>query len=448
MTDHTLSERFIHSAAEPQIVMPASPPLWSTVAMIWALLVGVGAAMLANGVQGPLFGVRATIEDFSTTMTGLVMAGYFAGFAIGSFVVPTLVTRVGHIRVFAAVASLISIATILPPVIINPWVWVLLRVMIGIGYAGLYIVAESWVNDAAPNANRGRLLSIYMVISLACMAAGPLLVNVADPGGFVLFILASALVSAALIPVLLTVRPAPRVEAPSKMTIIDLYRNSPLGVIGGIGNGLANGAFIGLSVVYAQRLGYSVSDSALFLTIAILGAGILQWPLGYISDRFDRRLIIAIVVFLAAILAAAGALLDMQDRRTAIVLMFLYGGTMIPLYSLFLAHMNDHLRQDQMVAAASGFVLLVGTSAAFGPIISSWLMDRFGDSSFFSFQSVVLAMTGCFALWRMTQRSGVALADQTSPLYVSRFSTVAAASAMEIAQESEPEENPDEVRNF
>jgi MFS family permease len=171
---------------------------------------------------------RATIEDFSTTMTGIVIAGYFVGFALGSLVVPTLVTRVGHIRVFAAVASLISIATILPPVFVNPWVWTLLRVFIGLGYAGLYIVAESWVNDAAPNANRGRLLSIYMVISLACMAAGPLLVNLADPGGFVLFILASALVSAALIPVLLTVRPAPRVEAPSKMTIFDLYRNSPL----------------------------------------------------------------------------------------------------------------------------------------------------------------------------------------------------------------------------
>ena len=447
MTDHTLSAAFVPGTREPQLVMPAAPPLWHTVAMIWALLVGVGAAMLANGVQGPLFGVRATIEDFSTTMTGIVIAGYFVGFALGSLVVPTLVTRVGHIRVFAAVASLISIATILPPVFVNPWVWTLLRVFIGLGYAGLYIVAESWVNDAAPNANRGRLLSIYMVISLACMAAGPLLVNLADPGGFVLFILASALVSAALIPVLLTVRPAPRVEAPSKMTIFDLYRNSPLAVIGGIGNGLANGAFIGLSVVYAQRLGYSVSDSALFLTVGILGAGILQWPLGYVSDRFDRRLIITLVVFAAAGLAFAAATFDMRERSTAMVLIFLYGGTMIPLYSLFLAHMNDHLRQDQMVAAASGFVLLVGTSAAFGPIVSSWLMDRFGDSSFFGFQSVVLIATGGFAIWRMTQRSGVALEDQTSPLYVSRFSSVAAASAMEIAQENDTDEDAEEVRN-
>ncbi|MDA8574409.1 MFS transporter [Alphaproteobacteria bacterium] len=447
MTDHTLSAAFVPGTSEPQLVMPAAPPLWHTVAMIWALLVGVGAAMLANGVQGPLFGVRATIEDFSTTMTGIVIAGYFVGFALGSLVVPTLVTRVGHIRVFAAVASLISIATILPPVFVNPWVWTLLRVFIGLGYAGLYIVAESWVNDAAPNANRGRLLSIYMVISLACMAAGPLLVNLADPGGFVLFILASALVSAALIPVLLTVRPAPRVEAPSKMTIFDLYRNSPLAVIGGIGNGLANGAFIGLSVVYAQRLGYSVSDSALFLTVGILGAGILQWPLGYVSDRFDRRLIITLVVFAAAGLAFAAATFDMRERSTAMVLIFLYGGTMIPLYSLFLAHMNDHLRQDQMVAAASGFVLLVGTSAAFGPIVSSWLMDRFGDSSFFGFQSVVLIATGGFAIWRMTQRSGVALEDQTSPLYVSRFSSVAAASAMEIAQENDTDEDAEEVRN-
>ena len=447
MTDHTLSAAFVPGTSEPQLVVPAAPPLWHTVAMIWALLVGVGAAMLANGVQGPLFGVRATIEDFSTTMTGIVIAGYFVGFALGSLVVPTLVTRVGHIRVFAAVASLISIATILPPVFVNPWVWTLLRVFIGLGYAGLYIVAESWVNDAAPNANRGRLLSIYMVISLACMAAGPLLVNLADPGGFVLFILASALVSAALIPVLLTVRPAPRVEAPSKMTIFDLYRNSPLAVIGGIGNGLANGAFIGLSVVYAQRLGYSVSDSALFLTVGILGAGILQWPLGYVSDRFDRRLIITLVVFAAAGLAFAAATFDMRERSTAMVLIFLYGGTMIPLYSLFLAHMNDHLRQDQMVAAASGFVLLVGTSAAFGPIVSSWLMDRFGDSSFFGFQSVVLIAIGGFAIWRMTQRSGVALEDQTSPLYVSRFSSVAAASAMEIAQENDTDEDAEEVRN-
>ena len=438
MTDTTLSSSAM-TATPSAALAAAGPTLRATLAMVWALLFGMGAAMIANGVQGPLFGLRAGLEDFSTTLTGLIMAGYFAGFAAGSLIVPTLVARVGHIRVFAALASLVSIAAILPPVIVNPWAWCLLRFLIGLGYAGLYIVAESWLNDATPNAHRGRLLSVYMIVSLGCMAGGPLLLNLADPSGFELFILASVLVSAALIPVLLTVRPAPRVEAPSKMSLLALYRSSPLGVIGGIGNGLVNGTFLGLTVVRAQRLGYSAADSALFLTVAVVGAGALQWPLGYLSDRFDRRTVLAVVILLAATVAFAGTYTDLTDKSTGLALMFIYGGVTIPLYSLILAHLNDHLRQDQMVAAASGYVFLIGASATVGPIVASWLMDHFGDGSFFAFQGVVWLATGGFAVWRMTQRPAVALADQTSPIYVARMSTVAAASAMEIAQENDDE---------
>lgn len=210
-------------------------------------------------------------------------------------------------------------------------------------------------------------------------------------------------------------------------------------MIGGIGNGLVNGTFIGLTVVLAQRLGYSAADSALFLTVAVVGAGALQWPLGYLSDRFDRRTVLAVVILLAATVAFAGTYTDLTDKSTGLALMFIYGGVTIPLYSLILAHLNDHLRQDQMVAAASGYVFLIGASATVGPIVASWLMDRFGDGSFFAFQGVVWLATGGFAVWRMTQRPAVALADQTSPIYVARMSTVAAASAMEIAQENDDE---------
>lgn len=268
------------------------------------------------------------------------------------------------------------------------------------------------------------------------MAGGPLLLNLATPSGFELFILALVLVSAALIPALLTVRPAPRVEAPSKMSLLALYRSSPLGVIGGIGNGLVNGTFIGLTVVLAQRMCYSAADLALFSTIAVVGAGALQWPLGYLSDRFDRRTVLAVVILQVATVAFAGTYTDLTDKSTGLALMFIYGGVTIPLYSLILAHLNDYLRQDQMVAAASSYVFLIGTSATVGPIVTSWLMDRVGDGSFFAFQGVVLLASGGFAVWRMTQRPEVALADQTSPIYVARMSTLAATSAVEMAQVS------------
>lgn len=434
--------------------------LASVVVSCWALLFGVALVMLSNGLHGALIGIRANIEGFATSITGIVMSGYFIGFAVGSFMAPRLLHRVGHVRVFAALASIASVATLIYPILPDPISWFLMRVLTGIAYSGLYIVAESWLNDVTTNDNRGSILSIYLAIALGGMGLGPLMLNMADPSDFTLFIIMSALVSIALIPILLTIRPAPRFDAPRSLSIKELFEVSPLGVVSCILSGMCNGAFLGIAAVYGQAIGLSVGEISLFMTAAVLGGGVIQWPIGWISDRFDRRIILMLTTFTAAgtaLLALAAAEMSVMILLGAV---FIYGGFHFPMYSLSIAHTNDHLEQDQMVAASSAIVFLSGVSASFGPIIVAATMDYIGDYTYFVVLAILHATVGVFALYRMSQRASVSLEEQAPAQFVTRTSAVVVAEVMDIAQEqweeaqeeeeeeeeAEGEENPDQEK--
>lgn len=350
----------------------------ATIRTTGALLFSMGLLMLGNGLQSSLISLRASLEGFSTQLTGILMTGYFVGFLVGSMLTPRIVAQVGHIRVFAALASLASSMVLIHPVLIEAWSWFVMRLVTGFCIAGLFIVAESWLNDSASNATRGQLLSLYMVITTGAMACGQLLLNLADPAGFELFILISVLVSLALLPILLSATPAPSFAAPEHMSLLRLYRSSPLGILGCFGTGMSTGAMLGMGVIYAQQIGLELSRISLFMGLIFIGGVSLQWPIGKLSDTFDRRKVLFVVTFLAALTALLAVAVARLSVPGLLAVVFVFGGLALPMYSLCVAHTNDALEPQQMVAASSNLVLTYGVGAALGPSLAAAVMGLLG----------------------------------------------------------------------
>ncbi|MAL79561.1 MAG: MFS transporter [Sneathiella sp.] len=378
--------------------------MYTAIKNSWALLLGLGFLMLGNGLQGSLVGIRASLEGFPTAVTGLVMSGYYAGFLVGSLITPKILANVGHVRVFAALASLASSAALLYAVFVDPFVWGVMRLLTGFSFAGLYIVCESWLNDAATNETRGQLLSVYMIIMMGGMAVGQLFLNMADPAGYTLFIFISVLVSIALIPMALTASSAPNFQSSTRLKLKELYNISPLGVIGMFAQGITGGAFYGMAAVYGGNIGLSVAQISIFISVMILGGVLLQWPIGRLSDRFDRRMVLMITTMLsgfAALLALYGG--ETQNFVLFLAAAALFGGFSVPLYSLCIAHTNDHLDSSKMVAASSGLIMMNGVGAIFGPIIVGPMMGILGSAFFFGWIAFGHIAIGLFAIYRMSR---------------------------------------------
>ncbi|MGI9319621.1 MAG: MFS transporter [bacterium] len=382
--------------------------VWST----WALLLGFGILMLGDGLQGTLLAVRADQEGYSTTITGLIMSSFYVGFLSGSILTPRIMLQVGHIRVFAALAAMASAAILVHAVFLHVSVWIGLRLISGFCFAGLYVVAESWLNDRATNETRGKLLSLYMVVTYVGVGLGQLLLNLADPQGYPLFVLTSVLISIAVVPLLLSASASPSFEESVHIKLKELYRLSPLGVFGMFIEGFVTATFFAFGPVYAQRLGLSLKEISYFMAAAMVGTVILQWPIGALSDRFDRRLILTVVVLLTALAALACIPLSKESIPILLLAVAVFAGLALPLYSLCLAHTNDHLEPAQMIAASGTLVLISGLGAVLGPLLVATIMDNFGNQSFFWSISVAYLITGLFALYRMTQRPTTPLDKQ------------------------------------
>lgn len=393
----------------------------------WPLFVGLAMLMLGNGLQNSLLGIRAGQEAFTTEATGLIMACYYVGLLGGALVTPKVVASVGHVRVFAALASTASTAALLHAVFVDPWGWGALRMATGFCYAGLYIVAESWLNERATNETRGTLLSAYMVVVLGGMAASQYLLNLADTGSFVLFALASVLVSMALVPISVSATPTPDFSAPEPLGLRALYRTSPLGTIGAVGTGMANAAIYAMSAVYAGAIGLTVPQIAVFVSASILGGMAFQWPIGRLSDKLDRRRVLTAVTFAAAVAAVAAGAAAEGEVLGLYAMMFLLGGMSLPMYSLCIAHTNDYLTPKQMVAASGTLMLVGGTGAILGPVAVSLLMRHMGPGGFFACVAAVHTAIGIFALYRMTRRAPLPLEEQGASVPVT--STVATPTA-------------------
>ena len=370
----------------------------------WALLLGMMLLMVGNGLQGTLLGVRGAIEGFGTFEMSVVMSAYFLGFLGGSRLAPDMIRRVGHVRVFAALASFISAVLILYPAMPNSLAWVLGRVIIGFCFSGVYVTAESWLNNSATNENRGQALSLYMIVQMVGIVSAQGLLVLADPSGYVLFVISSVLVSISFAPILLSISPTPAFESTKPMSLKELLRISPLGVIGMFLLGGVFSAQFGMAPVYGSEAGLSIGQISIFVAAFYVGAMVIQYPLGWISDRMDRRLLIMIT----AALGGAGAVLAMVGGGSFIVLIiaaFLVGGMSNPLYSLLIAYTNDFLDYDDMAAASGGMVFINGLGAISGPIITGWIMSVFGPPGFFLFIALLMGALTLYAAYRMTQRA-------------------------------------------
>lgn len=379
----------------------------------WPLFFGITLLMIGNGLQGTLIGVRATMEGFSTATTGMIMSLYYAGYLGGSVFVPRLVKNVGHIRVFAALASLASVTTLLHGVLVDPVIWGGARILTGFCFAGLYIVIESWMNDISTNANRGKILGAYLLIFYGAMVLGQYLMNVAPPEEVELFVVTSILISLALLPISLSSRPAPKFEAPHPTGLKEVYKASPLGVTGIFFAGLGNGIFFTLGPVFALQSGMSVSGIANFIAVFAMGGVVAQMPLGLLSDKVERRKIIILISLLAAVFTLL-CFLFTDLGLLLYVLVFLYGCAALSIYGICAAYTNDHLEREQYVGASAALILISGSGALAGPLTASLVMTAYGKEAFFPLLAAIYGAIYLFALYRSRVSPPVPVEKQAS----------------------------------
>jgi len=379
---------------------------------VWPLLFGIGLLMLGNGLQGTLLGIRAQLEGFRAGITGLIMASYYVGFMASSVWTPRVMQTVGHIRVFAALSAIGSGSILAHVLIIDPFFWGFLRFLMGFCFAGIFVVTESWLNDRSTVATRGRLLAIYMGVTFTGMGGGQFLLNLSPPESADLFILVSILISVSVVPLLLSAKPIPNFEAPRLVSLRRIYTASPMGTVGTFVAGLSNGVIFAMGAVYAKGEGFTVSETALFMGAIIAGAAALQWPVGRLSDIFDRRRVILGSALLAGLAALGVELFSGISDGLYYTLLFLMGGLSLAIHSLSLAYTNDYLEQDELIGASSMLVLVLGVGSVLGPIMVGVLLAQVGSSSFFYFLAILHFGLVAYVVWRMNIREALPAEEQ------------------------------------
>lgn len=414
----------------------------------WALLLGVLLLMLGNGLQNTLLGVRGDIEDFSTFAISLVMSAYYIGFLGGSKLTPQLITRVGHVRVFAALGSFVSAIIILFPLITDPFIWFLLRVCIGFCFSGVYVVAESWLNDIATNETRGRSLSFYLLAQMIGVVSAQIIFGFGNPNGFTLFVVASVMVSVAFAPILLSASPIPAFNIAKPMSFRKLFTISPLACISIFFLGAVFSALFGMSAIYGVAAGFTIKQISAFVAMIYFGGMMMQIPIGWLSDRFDRRIVIILIAITGLIASILGVLFE-GSYIAMLGFAFILGATSNPLYGIIISHMNDFLKYEDMPAAAGGLIFINGLGAIIGPVITGQLINIVGSSGFWVFLGIMMAVIAIYGTYRSTQRTTPDMDENAAYVPVSPTLTpiaidAAVEHAIEIAQ-NEDEKNDEKT---
>ncbi|TFH49821.1 MAG: MFS transporter [Lysobacterales bacterium] len=399
-----------HTNPEPA---PESSSLLVTVRSVYSLLLSYGLLLLANGFFGTLLGVRSQIEGFSTSIVGLIMAAYFLGLLQGALRAGMVVAAVGHIRAFAAFASVMSVTALLHVIVVDQIVWCILRFASGFCMAGMIVVTESWLNARSTKRTRGQVMALYMITNYFSAGCGQFLLTLADPARFQLFSIASIIFSLALVPVLLTRSTAPKPPNRDPLNLRELWRTSPLGVFGSFCAGLINASFYSLTPVFAFGLGLSISGTSAFMASVIFGGLLLQYPVGHLSDRIDRRTVLTMVA-LATAVACVGIVVISEWRPAWIYLAgVIYGGLSFTIYSLCAAHANDFSSPENLVQTASGLLTTYGCGAFIGPIVAASFMSYLGPQGLFTMSAFVSGFLGAFAIFRMRRRHDPSKAKQS-----------------------------------
>lgn len=377
-----------------------------TIAPVFSLLLATSILLIGNGLLGTLIPIRANIEHFATTTVGFIGSVYFAGFMAGCVLGPFIVRRAGHIRSFAALGALAAIAPLVHALTVNPVAWALMRGLTGFCFAGLYMVIESWINERATNATRGRLFAVYLVVNFASLTLGQLMLNMASPAEFTLFALCSILTSLALVPISMTTSDQPAPIASTRIDIGAVFRLSPVGLLGCLVVGLTNAPFWTLGPVFAHDSGLDVAGVSLFMTAAILGGAVAQLPIGRYSDKTDRRRII-LTLSLGSAVAEAGLIAAWGVGVEWMLLLagFTFGCFALTLYSVCVAHTNDHAGKESFVGISSALLLAYAIGAVVGPFAASMGTERWGMSFIFMFAAAIHLAFAAFTMIRMTTTS-------------------------------------------
>lgn len=377
----------------------------SQLSSLAAILLSTAFFLMGNGLIGTLNPLRAHLEGFSDIAIGLLGACYFAGFVVGCFAGPALVTRAGHIRAFAVAGALNAVCLMMQAMWTEPVPWFALRALTGVSNAVLFMTIESWLNDRATNETRGRILSTYVIVNLSALVAGQWLLLIAAPQSFEPFSVAAILYCLCIVPIGLTRLPPPQPSPVPRLDLARIFRISPVGAAGCVTVGLSNAAFWTLAPVYAQSLGFDTSQLALFMSVFIAGGALTQWPLGRLSDGMDRRWVIAATCTLASagglVLGLSGlALLNLAPILFYGVV-FTLGAAMLPLYSLSIAHANDRLPRVQFVEASAGLLMINAAASIPGPLLGSFVMSAAGPASLFLYTALAYAAMAFYAFTRI-----------------------------------------------
>ncbi|WP_412507963.1 MFS transporter [Roseovarius sp. SYSU LYC5161] len=385
---------------------------------VWALLLGIVFIMLGNGMHFTLIGLRGGIEGFSSAELAIVTSGYFIGFLSGARLSPDMIRRVGHVRVFAALGSFMSAGLIALPLLADPWSWTVLRLIIGFCMSGIYVAAESWLNDASTNETRGKVLSAYMIAQTLGIIGAQGLLTLGDAGTSVLFIGASILVSISFAPILLTVTPVPAADVARPMSLRQLFKGSPLGTVGIFLLGSVYATQSGMGAVFGTQVGLTATQISVFVAMLFAGALVLQYPIGWLSDRMDRRKLIFGAAMVGAGFCALGWFSGGGLLWMIMASAFFAGGMTTPLYALFLAYTNDFLPPEDLPAASGGLVFTFGLGAIAGPLVTGWAMEGLGPFAFWLVLGGTFGAIAVYAMYRMTQRDAAPAEETESYLGV------------------------------
>jgi len=413
--------------------------MFSTVLSVQSLLAGMGVLLAGSGLLATLLGLRAAEEGFSDGTIGLIMSAFYLGYVLGTITVPAIIRRVGHIRTFAALAAISSAAAIIHGLWVDPWVWMGLRLINGITLLGLYMVIESWINEKVTD-HRGQVFGVYMMVSLFAYGAGQFLIGVYGPMDVSTFAIVGLLFSLGLVPVALTRVSQPPPMETTRLPLIELFRLAPTGVIGAGLSGTITGTIYGMAAVYASRVGLPHTQVATFVAAIIVGGGLLQWPIGRLSDGRDRRYVLIVISAIGGVFSALLALQEWFPGWTLFVLALVFGGFSFSLYAISVAQTHDRLSSDQVLEGTRGLLMVNGAGSVVGPMISGAAMGWIGAAGFPLFVLAALAAIIILIVWRILIDEPVP--DDERGDYVFTHRTSAAGAELDPRAEEEEAQAP------
>ncbi|MEZ5781114.1 MAG: MFS transporter [Rhizobiaceae bacterium] len=396
----------------------------SSIRPLIPLLIAAGILLGGNGLQGTLIALRGAREGFEPATIGLMGTAYFGGFLLGCLAITRIMKSVGYVRTFAALAAIASSGTLLLVLMVDPYAWAIIRFITGFCFAGLFTVIEAWMNSGVRNSDRARVLAIYRIIDIGSVTSAQFLIPVFGAEGFAIFAIMSIMITLSLVPVSLGDRSNPAAPAEVKLDLPRVWRISPLGCIGCIATGLTNSAFRSLSPVYAEELGMSVADIVTFISVGIIGGALIQYPLGYLSDRWDRRKVLLVTTFGALLTGLMLVFFAGTEPWANFALVFVFGAFAMPMYSLSAAHSNDRADPGEFVLVNAALMLFYSFGAIGGPFLAATLMQWQGPQMLFVFSSAVYTVLIVVIIYRVGARAAVPSAMRGNFTALLRTSTV------------------------